>query len=942
MKDFTDFLKVVVDVINAAAKSRLSMLSLLSLLITFLAFTFFNEEDSFIKVSIFIILFIGVALLGRAIMAPQKKISKDDTREVSKSRISVSEVLPVLGMLITIIVVTCYGLFWQTHSKHYKGYNRTRSGWTGLQPVSRACAKHQHAIYKFTYKGYLGDLQYVEYLNSSGGITDRNIPDLFVELLIRECAEGMRTMKVGFKYDQDDNLTQEVFYDQTNRQLVALDYERNSAVLELRYQKGSSCSKAKNAIRTARVAYIEGQENHGKVESIRFYDENAKVPIPDDEKYFGVSFEYNPDGTLKTSSYLDCKGMVTGIITRYKYSPERQLSEKTYWTTKGEKTYRYGVAKTLYKYDVHGNLSGESHYDEADNPTYGGMSVTTTRYYYDEKGNNTVKTYHGPDGKLQSSCESWAVELKEFDGRGLVKKISYLGEDSLPTVVSHNGFSTRTAVYDEYQRERTGQLFDEKGKRVYDMQGYSRKDFVYNERGFLTELQFKDTAGNLTNIAGGYALMKHSFNDFGFRDEIRVLDEKRNAAYVIPDGYSISRSIFNENGQRIEVAYFDTQLTPVRLRIGMQGYHKQVIKYNDLGLKEETRYLDPDGQLTRGYFAIERHKYDDRGRLTETTNYDHNDKPYTAGTFRIVYAYNELNQLIGQQTFNAGGTLRYLGKSCQVSFGYDKWGRLSKEYYLDSASKPSTNQYNITTVEYTRDRLGNITDKKFLQVSDKGIQSSSIERTVYDKKSYYVIEKSWYNESGNLKDRGDGIALVKYDNDRYGRVKHEAFYSSKRQAVADNDGVHRSEYEYDKIGALTKEAYFDIDGERAHRSGESMVVYENNKAGQPVKTWVYGPDGKPTGQYSFMKTEYDLTGLQIRRTFHADDDKLINNEFGIARIDEVRNSEGELIEKRYLDQDLRPVNSTHGFHKTVYQYKNNVKLEQRYDVRGQLVAEIVE
>ncbi|EHS56355.1 YD repeat-containing protein, partial [Paenibacillus sp. Aloe-11] len=701
----------------------------------------------------------------------------------------------------------------------------------------------------FTYDAYQNKSSHTDTM----GHTTKWAYNIFGNLVEEIRPDGTRT---EHQYDQDQNLTQVAVNGVTGKWFTydtvgRLTEEKssigdgNQAVISYTYDSHGRVLSSTDALgHTTVYSYETGHTDSptrvrdAEGNEYRYtFDEAARMmSITTD--YGTVEFEYNH--LNKRTRIVDAEGNTTLMFYDKMGNLVKKVLPNDYVARidNGKGTeYRYDAMDRLVRmtdlaqnvsrtrYDINDNILKEiepNYYNHAEDDGLG------TEYEYDHRGRRIKAMY--PDGGIARMKYDAAGNISKMilpehydpivdDGPGT--KYVYDVMNRLVQITDAEGHVSRRFVYDH-----AGRVI-----KAIDAKGYARgtndserfgKLYVYNMAGWLIEKREPvEEAGEESSggaISAGpirYRLTLYRYDQAG-----NLLEEKRTQEYVSETGYAENyqsvrysydrnhRVIAIEDDTGAEIRYtYDclNQKTSEKQKLNEQKdrfiryvYNKagwlqrrvEVLNAEDLtdrvpGLVDAvTSYgydrngnvveiITPEGYQTEiSYDAVDRMvqisrregkdarassvylKYDRTGNVIEETD--------TNGS-KVTYTYDPMNRRI-RMIGKRGGTTRLF---------YDKTGNIVKQV--------TPNQYDPATddglgMTFTYDRLN-----RLIEVADPYGQ---------------IMERSRYNEFGELVSKMDGGVGAEYTYTLGGRVKQVMTSGAAGQDIV------RQEYIYDAAGNI--------------------------------------------------------------------------------------------------------------------------------------------
>ena len=368
--------------------------------------------------------------------------------------------------------------------------------------------------------------------------------------------------------------------------------------------------------------------------------------------------------------------------------------------------------------------------------------------------------------------------------------------------------------------------------------------------------------------------------------EQRYLDAEGNLVVADDLGYAVAKYEY-KNRVISHIAFYDAEMQPVNCA---QGYAEMRASVTVKRVVTDIKYLDTEGNLVMGPegFAHQTSQYWSKKQIL-TRNLDENDELIRSDT---LFAEHE---------------------------SFYKNTKLSSHTLIGDAY---------------RDADGN------LMIGPDGYARSEI---VYDGTS--IVSTSYYDTEGNLTlNTTLGYASTSFDY-TYGRVSRESWYGADGQLVPGPKGYAYVTTEYPS-SAVSVRFYYNADGTPYLVDGDYFGVRTTLGNRNRVEGLAYyGPDGERTmisKGYSRMDTKYTTRGQVTQRVYYDENDQKIDVEsLGYATLINEYYS-WRLQDSYYLDANGEPANCADGYHKVLYGYDANRKVnaETYEDLGGNRVATV--
>jgi hypothetical protein len=400
--------------------------------------------------------------------------------KASERRRLASRVPSLILAVLVIAAFTIWDLYYCTHVNYYRGFVRRWGEPEGLDRVSWSQALHRATSVKLVRRGRLGHVTHVE--------------------LVRNAYFRTRTSS-----EVDVNATTQ------NENLPCqwdFEYGLNGRPDTV------SIETARN--RADRIVYTIRYRGDSK-ERIRahFVSRNGLDAIRRGSAEL-VEFVRSEDGLDVNERYLSRSGQ-----------PAQN---------------EHGVAVVVTRHDSHGRTIAMWNLDVANRAMRVREGFASWRATFDDRGNQTVRTFYGEDGK--------PVRLEE-------------------------GFSGWLSVFDGFGNEAARAFFDEGGKRARHRDGFSGWISTLDSRGNATTHHFIDEAGEPTRHKDGFSGWRSTFDKLGNETARDFLDEADHPARH-RDGFFGWRSKFDAVGNETERIFVDEAGNTTRRSDGDTGWRLNV------------------------------------------------------------------------------------------------------------------------------------------------------------------------------------------------------------------------------------------------------------------------------------------------------------------------------------------------------------------------------
>ncbi|MCI8541609.1 MAG: LysM peptidoglycan-binding domain-containing protein [Erysipelotrichaceae bacterium] len=622
------------------------------------------------------------------------------------------------------------------------------------------------------------------------------------------------------------------------------------------------------------------------------YNKEGQLIAQRDALGYQTLYTYNDLGQLKqmedpyqtiTTYEYDQAGRTTAVMidgvcveeTSYDvYGNEIEHQSKDTHTTSQYDRYGRMVAQkdeinglsTYWEYDAYGNVCKESD-----------SEGRITLYEYDER-QRKIKTIdaYGREELLRYDVRNHIIETKQFDSLITSSRYDIKGNEIETTDALGNSTKkyydeNNRLVLEENKETSKRYTYDANGRRISEENVTQATQTLYRYDGNGNKIETIDALGNSTKqefdeknrvIAQMDALGNKTIKEYDAYDhiicEIDPLGNRKQSQY---NAFGLLIMDVDERGFATTYTYdSDLRLIGVSDALG----NKQSITYNKQGQKvKETdpnggvhtyeydaygriiKEQEPNGKITtRTYDVLDqvvketsgvqvtRNRYDERGRLIETSINDVIQKQ------NIYDAYNQLvktKNALGQSTIyrydDHGREIYNEQNGYEIVKEYDQAGRLIHqvenrtlhyEYEYDVLGRRiQTKRNNVLILQLQYDANGNEISKSENGLTSKTTYDSLNRATTISVPSFETADEFTtictmeYDESGNL-------IKITYPYGASETRKYDANHNLVEQ-IHPNQAISR--YEYDGLNHLIK----------AQNNEERYVTYTYDEAGDQIR-----------------------------------------------------------------------------------------------------------
>lgn len=811
-------------------------------------------------------------------------------RRDNHRRVRNGVILGACGALLG--VVLGYQIWYNTeHSKYYNVCTWQYELPVGYYELTQKERAGMYASYRIT--TLRNKVVRLEYVNSAGIAVDERLTlsGTFHSYPIQE-----------FLYNDQGELDSVILRDttgmETGRKNITLNKTTRKGIVEFR----SSANPLKVQALSADLLKSGSNINSEITRLYNTYNEDGHLtkslyqrsslgePACDSNGVYGMEYEYNDQGLISLSGYLDengerfnCKyGYAYGEIfydqkgnyvynaiynvdgtqvecengysaQRLEYDASGNLVSELFLGKNSQPTYcKAGYAQSVLTYSVQGYWISTKHYDAEGKPTYSDEGIHEIEYTHDDSGRIICCAYYDTDGNPVYSPKLSAASIRgAYDENGRVIEQRNYDTQGGPCCDRDTGAYGYRYTYDENGYRIRVDYLNADGEPTTSKYGYATWCSPRNENGQVIRDEYRDEEGNLTRSNENFAVKEFEYDTFGNIIEQRFYDEHSDPCYSTY-GYAIIQRTY-ENGNLISERFYDTEGKPT---LTDDYYFEAKWEYDDVGNCTKASYFDTDGNLIRnasGYATIEI-QYDVYGNRLSESYYTADGEPaYIRGAHEYRFSYDSRgNQIAGEQDGSYPSSLAYVF----VEVDYDVYGNVIEKRFYDENHTPTTADRYPAQLKQEYDEQGNLTRREYVYLL--GEQTSSIiECMTYDERSNRILEQSFrqkageeaeclyqtsytYDDSGNCvrTDHLDGDGKLSAQEEGYasevkgytpqGNIAWVEYYDDCGNPYLYASQAFRFEYSYDTMGNQIEVRRYDENGElRKESSGlEAITRYE--------------------------------------------------------------------------------------------------------------------
>ena len=685
-----------------------------------------------------------------------------------------------------------------------------------------------------------GEINYIEYLNSSGGVeysqvysTDLHYIDFQLnknnssaDTQIRQLAgTGEKSLdpNVGSVIDINSDITR-----------YCLTYNTKGQITQVLYQRDNRGTASTDAYGISGIQYE--LDEYGRIITQWFLNRRGEI-MYDATGVAGQRFVYTgpgiPEKVINLSLAGSNKNSTKGwAITTRTFDSYGNITYTQYFDMYNEPTYCVSgqevFSKLMKTYNKKGFISNESYCDIYGNlmNLYSGFS--TRQFAYSENGQKNEIRYYDAEGNAVLNTSGYHIVRINSSDDGLTKYTRYYDIDDLP-VNQVGGFSLYIETYDTSGNIQTKEYYDKDRIPVIISEGMHKRVFEYDALGriaYISVYGIEDEPIVLpNNIYSGVHKMSFQYDDNGnvaIMKTYGVNDEP----CLIENGYFEVQTMFSNAGNLLEESYWGIDGAPAISQ--NTGYHKKTFKYDDYGNTIEIAVFGTDGspsvwpnsEVWKSLFT-----YDENNYVKSTSNYGIDGNPvYTPSYgrwFRVEYVRDDKGNDIEEIYYDIDGNLGYC---------LDGYARARYEYNEEGTAFTKSSYY---------DTNGN------LVISTDGYAYATFEHDDYGN----VSRKCCYGTDGKLIMSNDDFAIVVTEHDYMNRLVLMEFYDMDEKPMLTDDKYFRVTLDYLDDGSEEIRTYLT---DEAYAAGRYGTYYLYNSSDELVKKKSIDADG------SFIETKNGL------------------------------------------------------------------------------------
>lgn len=233
------------------------------------------------------------------------------------------------------------------------------------------------------------------------------------------------------------------------------DYDSNKREIERRYYDTKGNLTGYNGSKVAVIQYE--YDNRGNITETSYFN-NERKPVDNNDHYASQRSEFDNLGRITRQRYFDVNGKPT--------DPNVMVPE--------------GITG----YDKYGNINYVASLDGNGNYIYNPMlGAAIKRMTFDLKGNQTEQSYYDENDKpVVSKTDGYHRSTASYDRRGNIVEQAYFDASGQPMVCAMTGYHRIARTYDDLNRFTSETLYGADGKQcTFPGTQYSKAEYIYDD-----------------------------------------------------------------------------------------------------------------------------------------------------------------------------------------------------------------------------------------------------------------------------------------------------------------------------------------------------------------------------------------------------------------------------------------------------------------------------
>lgn len=334
------------------------------------------------------------------------------------------------------------------------------------------------------------------------------------------------------------------------------------------------------------------------------------------------------------------------------------------------------------------------------------------------------------------------------------------------------------------------------------------------------------------------------------------------------------------------------------------------------------------------------------GMLSEVQYLDFNNKifPYSDGVAIIRYKRHT-----DKNRYSYAYEITYFDEKAQpvisqsndyhkVVYEYDQRINNTSSAFYGTSNEPITNRYGRFKSKNEYDSYDRQIKNTTYGINDEPVANSyGVAGSIAEFKNGFTIKSTRFDQNfktSRASAAGDGIAIIKYENDERGNETKRSYFDENDQPINGHSGYHSITYTYDPLDMLTSSSYYDKYGNRAtDRDGIHKYVYERDTKGRIIQKAYYdnnnNPVKDPADEVYMVKHKYDEQGRRLSDSYWENSTTKMKRWNGFHEAVTKYNDDGLETEYTYYDENGKLYVSSSGYSRVVVSYGSNARMIER-------------
>lgn len=613
----------------------------------------------------------------------------------------------------------------------------------------------------------------------------------------------------------------------------------------------------------------------------------------------------------------------TSTIKKYYLNKNRTLNkkldfqiEKKIFNQNGQviiEFYKEGL-NTLYKKHIWQSLKDDdiytgTFYNKKGEKTYNEKGIFKIRKTLDSIGRVSKVEYLNKEGELMLEKESFiSGAIFFYNTNHTIKQKKLI--NTYGGYALHKNIYNKTYDYDDLGNISKITSLDTNNNRTEDKSGISIYKYWYDLKS--NEIQAKRYNKKDIPVLGSEDYFKE-VNDYDLKNRIVF-----NAKY-----YFLNTLKFNEDDKWGATKY-EYINDSIELRYNLDGYN---INFNDdTGVATVKCYLDKNKNIFKAQYL------DSNGNFAKTKD----------NVVQYINKYDNHNNIIEETTLDSlNNKISFSEDVSTVKWEYNKNNIKTKTTYFTTEGKLANARQNATYNFFTVNNKNQIEEIRYYTKEMKPVEIDGIFKTKYLLNRFgkdSIVE--YYNKRNKLI---NGVAIIKYEYNKYGTLIHEFYFNSERKRTKDSNNIS---YKLHLVNLKQQSIGYKFFNEKNFRSKINNKYYHEkitlDNYGYIISYEYFNRNGKPTlnlDGYHKIIYERDSLGEMLGYKQLDTNNKLVEDKNGIAKYKYSRFRSGLESSAKSYDKNGCLVNDKNGVAETYYlPYLNGLYyIEKEIDKNGKVI-----